>query len=1487
MNRSEWNTGDENVARLLDLGYDPPVVSAAFAQRVRPRLLEVAAERSGRRRVPSRWARRAALAAMLLALSLASTLLPRAHSPLPDPALHEGKGLAAAKRAPLLTIGSRVANGKGERRRFGLEDGSVLSLNENSRIAYDALRHLQLQAGEIYVEAAPRPNDGASLPFTVATPDRQIRALGTKFLVRSDKKGTGVAVAQGHVRVDDNRDLLFAGQQLAPGSKSATSTPRLTHLLDWTRDLVVADSPPLVPPSAYDGGALVAVDPEGQCAKLSLRKYHIDVHIEDGFARTTIDQTYFNRADRRLEGKFYFPLPADSSLSRLAMYVDGQLMEGGMVEREYGRIAFDRIVATKKDPALLEWVDGHTFKMRVFPLEARQEKRIILSYTQRLPNLYGRSTYRFPAGHSLGTVQDWSFRAFIKNGADIPWHCDSHQLTGQKNDKSDLLLDNRGAVNAMDRDLVLSFGDSSDGESVRVSTVEQYGFRYLMLRYRPNMPSETKRRRRDWVILFESSAERDPLLAHTQVEIVRTLLNHAEPDDTLTVLAANTQVRAFASEPIPATPRNVAAALAFLERSPRLGALDLDAGLTAAAESMNRREHPLLVHLGSGNAVLGERRAEVLAGRLPQRATYVGIGVGKGWARNFMYLAAQRCRGSVTEINPDEPVAWRAFDLFATLNTPRWTEVRVVDDSGKAHFLLASSTVAQGEELCAVARYPADSPLPRTLRVLADREGEPIQLTIPVESPRRDAAYLPRTWARWEIDRLFAEDAVKHEETIVALSKAMYVMTPYTSLLVLENEEMYARYKVDRGRKDHWAMYPCPAKLPAVDESHAPNGLDQEIYELGFFPPAMALKVKGDGGIHTRGSNLQIDEESDRPEFFPPAMALRVRGTSTIHTAARNLWVLEREEKMRREAGGRPPDAMTIGGMNRLPLAAQFAGRSAAARQKLLSAMGGNRVSEASVMRGLRWLAQHQAEDGHWSSRDFPRHARSEPLPRGKNHFCECGGIDDEADDVFVTSMAVLPFLAAGITHRSEKTTNKDYQQTVASALTYLIAQQKKDGSFREDTLVNAVTAMAVSEAYALSSDTQFRSSAQLALRYLESKQPTNGRESGVHRTHDDFTAAAWAYLAIECGQRAGLEVSREYLKKYERLLGLAFPVKGDASPTANALALLCRLNGEVDPPNRELRLGLQRLQSLSLDQNTDVECLFYATQVMFQMQGGDWRWWNEGIDWRGYKVHSGCRDFLIALQDRGVTKGHSHRMGSWAPALRSSLGGGRIVSTALSLLCLEVYFSHLPLYRPNRESVPSPSLSLDSMKGFPEAEKRDFHPNRLPWRRAARDAERQKRHENALLYLQKSVELEWNATRDLDSIRRDGIWFFTVAEQCLEGFVERGRAVPRRYLDAIVAVADAWREVDPEDWRPCWLASRLLSLVGERSLAWSYATSPAILQLGSAPAWLELARQQHGWDDYDCADRAYAVAESLAPNHAEIAGERKLNRRAVGRIAP
>jgi tetratricopeptide (TPR) repeat protein len=694
-------------------------------------------------------------------------------------------------------------------------------VNQKTSLKVDAERRITLSSGEVYAEVAPRSErDGT--PFVIKTPVRDVSALGTRLDVRAEPAGTGVAVTQGQVKVSGVDGLLRAGQQVRPGAAALTPAPRASYLLDWARELMAAAEAPLVPESKYAGGALVATNQAGQESRLTLRKYHLDVHIEDGFVRTTIDQTYFNEENWRTEGTFYFPLPPEASLSRLAMYVDGTLMEGGMAERDHARNVYEQILYTRRDPALLEWVDGSTFKMRVFPLEGRQEKRIILSYTQRLPSLYGRTQYRFPAGHSLEAVRDWSFHARIKDGNKITWRCDSHRLKDTW-DGRDLLLDGAARKVKVDRDVVLDlFANASaalDEDGVRFSSTEQEGARYLMVRYRPALPDRGARQPRHWIFLYESSADRDPLLARVQVEIIRMLLTNAEHTDTFSIVSAGTRVQYFADKPRTVTTENVRDAVEFLEQTHLIGALDLEQALGAVKPLVPAKRDTYLVHAGSGIAALGETREDLLAKHLPEGVKYIGVAVGKRWSRGFMKTAAERTGGYFTQINPDEQVGWRAFELSATLNTPRLLNVKVVDNTERLTFLSYASTIAQGEEICAITRAgPEMKAWPESVTITGTLDGKPFQRIVAVHPVRERADYLPRTWAKLEIDRLLAENSEANQAKIVELSKAMYVMTPFTSLLVLENEAMYKQFNVDRGRKDHWAMYACPAKIPVVYE---------------------------------------------------------------------------------------------------------------------------------------------------------------------------------------------------------------------------------------------------------------------------------------------------------------------------------------------------------------------------------------------------------------------------------------------------------------------------------------------------------------------------------------------------------------------------------------------------------------------------------------------------------------------------------------------
>ncbi len=865
--------GDQNVERLLQSAYDPPVPSDDFVGRTKAAMLAAARRRAKdaqpqpaggqRRSIMLRFARPLAACAAAAAIIVAAYALymqpPQADTtarlagsaaPSPAPAFvaHNSpaddiemlpaeanadsqhlspRPAVSAPPAPRIAVGDTIRTGPFDRSSVTLPDGSILYVNAGTHLVLEADRRVNLQAGEVYVEVQPHEQgagaDANAGTFVVRTPTREVTAMGTQFSVKADTAGTSVLVTQGKVRVDGLADLLYAGRQLLADNTTA-ACPRPSTALDWMGDLMAMAQSPLVPRSDHAGGSLIASNAEGEAVALSLRKYHVDVHIEDGFARTTIDQTYFNADTRRLEGTFYFPLPADASLSRLAMYVDGRLMEGGMAERDHARNVFELIVRRMKDPALLEWVDGTTFKMRVFPLEGRQEKRIVLSYSQRLANEYGRSIYRFPSGHNLQKVREWSFHARLKNAASpatpLRWSCESHTLQSRA-EGGDLLLDASARDAKLDGDVVLHLTDGAASRSqpaARFSGARHDGAEYLMLRYRPALDSQPVRQRRDWVVLFESSADRDPLLARAQIEVIRSLLGIVEHDDRFAVLTVGTHVYTMTDGLVPATQANVRRAIEKLQSSHLVGALDLESGLVAARDLLRDSPQAHLVHVGNGTPVLGERRVEALAGLLTKGTRYVGIGVGKNWNRSFMKTAAAASDGLFTQINPDENIAWRTFELLGTLNTPRLMDLRVVDDAEGVAFLCDTDAVMHGQEICAIARVAAGARRPAAVKVTGTVSGQPWSQTIAVRDVAAGADYLPRSWAKLEIDRLVAAGAETHKNRIVELSKSMYVMSPFTSLLVLENEAMYSQYGVDRGRKDHWALYPCPPSIPVVTE---------------------------------------------------------------------------------------------------------------------------------------------------------------------------------------------------------------------------------------------------------------------------------------------------------------------------------------------------------------------------------------------------------------------------------------------------------------------------------------------------------------------------------------------------------------------------------------------------------------------------------------------------------------------------------------------
>lgn len=150
----------------------------------------------------------------------------------------------------------------------------------------------------------------------------------------------------------------------------------------------VVERPPVV---------LIRPDADKPSRPIKLTRVGVDVTIAAHVARTSVTMTFRNDLDRAMEGNLVFPLPAGSTVSGYALDIDGKLRDAVPVEKNQARIIFETEQRYGIDPGLVEWVKGNTFNTRVWPIPAKGQRTIRVDYVSDLrPAGKNRAGYLLP-----------------------------------------------------------------------------------------------------------------------------------------------------------------------------------------------------------------------------------------------------------------------------------------------------------------------------------------------------------------------------------------------------------------------------------------------------------------------------------------------------------------------------------------------------------------------------------------------------------------------------------------------------------------------------------------------------------------------------------------------------------------------------------------------------------------------------------------------------------------------------------------------------------------------------------------------------------------------------------------------------------------------------------------------------------------------------------------------------------------------------------
>src|SRR5687767_12869770 len=117
---------------------------------------------------------------------------------------------------------------------------------------------------------------------------------------------------------------------------------------------------------------------------IQIKDHHVDVVINNGFARTEVQQTFFNPNPTNLEAIYSFPLPKSASLSEVTIFAGEKEIHGEVLEKKEANQVYEAEKQSGSDTGKADKNGFQSFDFSVYPVRAQAETRIRFVYYQPL-----------------------------------------------------------------------------------------------------------------------------------------------------------------------------------------------------------------------------------------------------------------------------------------------------------------------------------------------------------------------------------------------------------------------------------------------------------------------------------------------------------------------------------------------------------------------------------------------------------------------------------------------------------------------------------------------------------------------------------------------------------------------------------------------------------------------------------------------------------------------------------------------------------------------------------------------------------------------------------------------------------------------------------------------------------------------------------------------------------------------------------------------
>ncbi len=669
-------------------------------------------------------------------------------------------------------------------------------------------------------------------------------------------------------------------------------------------------------------GAGMLVPEDKGLPPLAVKYLRVDTQVDNQVATTRVVQEFQNSTDRNLECTYIFPVPRTAALRDFAMYVGGKRMKGELLDKDRARQIYEEIVRRAKDPGLLEYMDGNLLRLRIFPVPARGTQKVELEYTQLVPMDDGLGEYVFPlriGSQASKTLEDFTVAVRIRSDVPIKTvYSPTHEVgVSRPSDREAVAgMETKGALLDRDFQLFYTVGQKDFGLSLMTYRPDpkQPGLFLMLLAPKSEMDAG-QRVPRDVALVLDTSGSMKGSKIDQVKRAARFCLDNLDPKDRFALIQFSTIAQAFDKGWTDAGDAPRAKAREWVEKFEANGGTNFGEALGLALALPTREERPAtILFLTDGRPTVDVTDIEALAKLVKEHnrrnLRIFTFGVGDDVNTKLLDRMSGDT-GALTEyVSEGEAIDGKMTRLFSKMSHPVLTELAIEVPGVRITEMYprALPDLFRGSQVVLVGAYEGEGDSVIRLKGRMGRKHEEFVYEGTFPGRQTDRAFIGSLFAHRKIGYLLDQIRLNGEnrelkDEIIRLSLAHGIETPYTSYLVLENEQQYKQYGVTAnwvaagvaGGAAPGTGMPLEPAAPAMKAEAA--RMDRRARELGG---AYGSIAKGPNTAAKAGDALGVAEESAAPAARPTGIRADSRDFEQSDSGRTAVEIAQECQRLRR-----------------------------------------------------------------------------------------------------------------------------------------------------------------------------------------------------------------------------------------------------------------------------------------------------------------------------------------------------------------------------------------------------------------------------------------------------------------------------------------------------------------------------------------------------------------------------------------------------------